>query len=161
MRLAACAGFILASLVLGAGAAAEARRPSGAALISAAKAAQLDQFQVREELRGLTVERWMKRMFGTRRVAWRATTCRASANGKAVIASPICVEAAVRLAAGVTFTLGVGFDEKAARPQEKPNAMWGTITVRGKHCDFLRHPDQIHDARAQMDEMVKAGGRCQ
>lgn len=152
---------MLAGLVLGAASAsAEARRPSAATLIAAAKATKLDEFQVREELRGLTVDRWMKRLFGTRPVAWRATSCRSPADGRAVTAWPICVEGTVRLPAGVSFTLGVGFDEKAARPQEKPNAIWGSISVRGKPCDFLRHPDQVHDARPQIDEMVKAGGRC-
>jgi hypothetical protein len=161
-RRAIAAAFVLASLLVGAApAAAEARRPPAAALIAAAKATQLDAFQVREELRGLTVERWLKQLFGARPIAWRATSCRSSADGKTMTASPICVEASVRFAAGVAFTLGVGFDEKAARPQDKPNAIWGTIAIRGKPCDFLRHPDQIHEARPQIDEMVKAGGRCQ
>jgi hypothetical protein len=161
-RRATRAAFLLASLTAGASTAlAEARRPSAATLIAAAKATKLDQFEVREELRGLTVERWVKQMFGTRAIAWRATSCRSSANGRTMTASPICVEATVRFPAGVSFTVGVGFDEKAARPQEKPNAIWGSISVRGKPCGFLRHPDQVHAARAQIDEMVKAGGRCQ
>ena len=152
-----CAWGVLAA----APASAEAKRPPAAALIAAAKATQLKNFEVSEELRALTVEAWLQKMFGTRPIAWRATTCQTAAERGTQAGSPICVLAAVRFEAGVTFTLGVGFDEAVARPQDKPNTIWGTIAVRGKQCDFLRHPDAVQKARPQIDVIVKAGGRCQ
>ena len=142
-------------------ASAQTARPSAAALIAGAKKTLLDKFEVRDELRGLTVETWLKQMFGARPIAWRASSCRESANGHAMIASPICVLAVVRYPAGVAFELGIGFDAKAARPQDHPNAMWGRVIIRGRHCDFLRHPDRMHEMQLALEEMVKAGGQCQ
>src|SRR5512132_285753 len=91
LRRTAC-GFAAALLLAAAAsAAAETRRPSASALIAAAKATPLADFEVMEELRGLKVEAWMKQLFGATPIAWRATSCRASAN------VAICVEATVRL----------------------------------------------------------------
>lgn len=157
MRLLAVAG---ASIALAAAAAAETRRPADAALVAGAKRTPLDRFNVRNELRGKTVEPWLKELFGGRTIAWRATSCRAEADGRVMIASPLCVEATVRFDRGVAFALGIGFDDKAARPEDHPNALWGTITVRGEHCDFIRHPDHMVDLDKGIDEMVRAGGRC-
>jgi hypothetical protein len=159
-RLASGAALGLVAVALAANAAAETRPPA-AALIAGAKRTPLDRFQVRDELKGLTAEQWLKRTFGARPVAWRATSCRSAANGKPMTASPVCVEATLRFAAGVSFTLGIGFDEKARRPQDHPNAMWGVIAIRGRHCDFLRHPDHMHEIDKSIDAMVEAGGRCQ
>lgn len=159
-RKAARAIAAAAVLVLSATSAfAEAKRPAAAALIAAAKATALADFEVSEEIRGLKVEAWMRKLFGTAPIAWRATTCQAAAGLTVMVNSPICVEATVRVKASVVFTLGVGFDENAPRPERKPNAIWGAVEVRGKHCDFYRHPDQIQQGRPQMDEMAKAG-RC-
>lgn len=138
---------------------AEGKRPAPAALIAAAKAIKLVDFEVMEELRGFTVETWMKKLFGAAPVAWRAKTCRAAAGDRMAVDSPICVEGTVRLQGGVTFTLGVGFDEEAPRPERKPNTIWGSVSVGGKVCEFYRHPDQVQLGRAQLDKMVKAG-RC-
>ena len=52
-----------------------------------------------------------------------------------------------------------GFDENAPRPERKPNAIWGSVAVGGKPCEFYKHPDQVHKGRPKLDEMVKAG-RC-
>jgi hypothetical protein len=137
---------------------AQGKRPAPAALIAAAKATKLADFEVMDELRGLTVEAWMKKLYGAAPIAWRAKTCREVAGDRMSVNSPICVEAIVRLK-GVTFTLGVGFDEEAPRPERKPNAIWGSVAVGGKGCEFYRHPDQIQQGRVQIDEMVKTG-RC-
>jgi hypothetical protein len=138
----------------------QGKRPPAAALIAAAKATPLKNFEVMEELRGLTVEDWMRKLFGATPVAWRAATCGPKA-GKPVAATiPICVEATVRLKAGVIFTLGVGFDDQVPRPERKPNAIWGSVSAGGKPCAFYRHPDQVQLGRPKLDEMVKAGGRC-
>jgi hypothetical protein len=141
--------------------AAQGKRPPAAALIAAAKATKLADFEVADELRGLTVQAWMAKLFGAQTpVAWRASNCKAAAGEQQMVNSPICVEARVQLKAGVAFTLGVGFDENVPQPERKPNAIWGSVSVRGKPCEFYRHPDQVHQGRPQLDEMVKAGGRC-
>ena len=57
---------------------------------------------------------------------------------------------------GVVFTLGVGFDDQIAKPQEKPNAIWGSVAIRGKHCDFYRHPDPIQQAPNAIATIVGA-----
>lgn len=136
----------------------QGKRPAPAALIAAAKATKLADFEVMDELHGLTVEAWMKKLYGTAPIAWRAKTCRELAGDRMSVNSPICVEATVRLK-NVTFTLGVGFDENVPRPERKPNAIWGSVAVRGKGCEFYRHPDQIQQGRVQIDEMVRTG-RC-
>ena len=137
---------------------AEGKRPAPAVLIAAAKATKLADFEVMDELRGLTVEAWMKKLYGTAPIAWRARTCREVAGDRMSVNSPICVEATARLKT-VTFTLGVGFDENVPRPEQKPNAIWGSVAVRGKGCEFYRHPDQIQQGRVQIEEMVRTG-RC-
>lgn len=137
---------------------AQGKRPAPAALIAAAKASKLADFEVMDDLRGLTVEAWMKKLYGTAPIAWRAKTCREVAGDRMSVNSPICVEATVRLK-NVTFTLGVGFDENVPRPERKPNAIWGSVAVRGKGCEFYRHPDQIQQGRVQIEEMVRTG-RC-
>lgn len=157
-----CARAIVAGALLvfaAAPAPAQGKRPAPAALIAAAKATKLADFEVMDELRGLTVEAWMKQLYGSAPIAWRAKTCREIAGDRMSVNSPICVEATVRIKGGVAFTLGVGFDEGAPRPERKPNAIWGSVAVRGKGCEFYRHPDQIHQGRKQIDEMAKAG-RC-
>ncbi len=153
----ACAAAALLATT-GAPARAQAKRPAPAVLVAAAKATKLADFEVMEELRGLTVEAWMKKLYGAAPIAWRARTCREVAGDRMTVNSPICVEATVRLK-GVTFTLGVGFDENVPRPERKPNAIWGSVAVANKGCAFYRHPDQIQQGRAQLDEMAKAG-RC-
>ena len=137
-------------------------RPSAATLIAAAKKVPLAQFQVMEEIRDITVEPWLRRLFGANAgIAWRSGSCRAGTDDRATVNSPICVEATIRFKHGVAFVLGIGFDEKAARPQDHANALWGNITVRGRHCDLLRHPDHIQHAPEAINAMIKAGGRCQ
>jgi hypothetical protein len=163
-------GFVLkaASRMLAAGmlvlvanvATAETRRPSATVLVAAAKSAKLAQFEVLEEMRGLTVEAWMRKLFGAIPIAWRATSCKSKAASGAMINSPICVEAVVRLQAGVTFTLRVGFDEEAPRPERKPNSIWGSVAAGGQECEFFSHPDQVQRGRPKIDAVVKAGGRC-
>jgi len=156
-----CARAAVAGALVGLAAApglAQGKRPPPAALIAAAKATKLADFEVMEELRGLTVEAWMKKLYGQTPIAWREKTCREVAGDRMSVNSPICVEATVQLK-NVTFTLGVGFDEEAPRPERKPNAIWGSVAVRGEGCEFYRHPDQIQLGRGQIDEMVKAG-RC-
>jgi hypothetical protein len=155
-RMLAAAMLVLAASTAGA----ETRRPSAAVLVAAAKSAALAQFEVLDELRGLTVEAWMRKLFGATPIAWRATSCRSTAATGAKLDSPICVEAVVRLQAGVTFTLGVGFDEEAPRPERKPNSIWGFVATGGKECEFYGHPDQVQRARPKIDAIVKAGGRC-
>jgi hypothetical protein len=142
-------------------AAAETKRPPAAALIAAAKAAPLAPFQVKDEIKDLKIEAWLKRRAAAKaQIAWRATSCRSQVNGRDVYNSPVCVEAAIRFRNGVVLTVGIGFDETAPRPEQKPNAMWGTIAVKGKGCEFMRHPDYIDAALADIDVMVKAG-RCE
>lgn len=153
----AAAAAVLLGLVA-APALAQGKRPAPAVLIAAAKATKLADFEVMDELRGLTVEAWMKKLYGAAPIAWRAKTCREVAGDRMTVNSPICVEATVQLR-NVAFTLGVGFDEEAPRPERKPNAIWGSVAVRGKGCEFYRHPDQIQQGRVQIDEMVKTG-RC-
>jgi hypothetical protein len=144
--------------LIAAPASAQGKRPAPAVPNAAAKATKLADFEVMDELRGLTVETWMKTLYGAAPIAWRAKTCREVTGDRMSVNSPICVEATVRLEA-VTFTLGVGFDEDAPRPERKPKMIWGWAAVRGKGCEFYRHPGQIHRGRAQIDEMAKAG-RC-
>ncbi len=140
---------------------AQRARPSAAALIAGAKATPLAKFEVKDELRELTIEPWLNERVGRKgRIAWRTTSCHARAGDRVVVRSPVCVEAVIRYANGVTLTVGIGFDEKAPRPEQNPNAMWGSIAVRGRGCEFLRHPDRIDGALAAMDDLVKAG-RCQ
>lgn len=153
----AAAGALLMLAV--APAPAQGKRPAPAVLIAAAKATKLAGFEVMEELRGLTVEAWMTKLYGATPIAWRAKTCREVAGDRTTVNSPICVEATVQLKNGVAFTLGVGFDEEAPRPERKPNAIWGTVAVKGQGCELYRHPDQVQQGRKQIDEMVKAG-RC-
>jgi len=136
-----------------------AARPSNTVLIAAAKKAPLAQFEVMEEIRRLTVEAWLKKLFPGRAVVWRGAVCRAKAGDAASVDSPICVEALVRFEKGVVFTLGVGFDDRIAKPQDKPNAIWGSIAMRGRHCDFYRHPDAVQQAPNAIADIVKAG-RC-
>ncbi len=135
-------------------------RPSAAVLIAAAKNTELDKFEVMDELRPLKVEAWLKKLGDNRPIAWRSKVCRAKAEERNKVNAPICVEATIRFDKGVVLTVGVGFDEEVVRPQEKPNTIWGAVSVRGAPCDFLRHPDQIQLARKAIDDMVKAGGRC-
>lgn len=61
---------------------------------------------------------------------------------------------------GVAFTLGVGFDENVPKPQDKPNTVWGAISIGGRPCDFHRHPDAVQQAPKAIDDIVTAGGRC-
>jgi hypothetical protein len=149
------------SIAAASNAAAQGKRPPAAALIAAAKAAPLAPFQVKDEIKDLKVEAWLKRRAGTKgRIAWRATSCRSQVNGRDIYNSPICVEVAIRYRNGVVLTVGIGFDETAPRPEQKPNAMWGSIAVKGKGCEFMRHPDYIDAALMDIDVMVKAG-RCE
>ena len=161
-RLAATVGAaVLVTLATGAERThAAGARPSAAVLIAAAKNTKLAEFEVMEELRPLKVEAWLKKLGDNRPIAWRSKVCRAKVEERDKVNAPICVEAAIRFDKGVVLTVGIGFDEEAARPQEKPNTIWGAISIRGAPCDFLRHPDQIHLARKAIDDIVKAGGRC-
>ena len=95
-----------------------AARPPNPVLIAAAKKAALDKFEVMAEIRGLTVEAWLKKLFPGRAIVWRGAVCRAKAGDAASVDSPICVEALVRFEKGVVFTLGVGFDDQIAKPQD-------------------------------------------
>ena len=156
---AAAAGLALV-LATGLDASAAAKRPPNTVLIAAAKRAALAKFEVMEEIRGLTVEAWLKKLFPGRAIVWRGAVCRVKAGDAASVDSPICVEALVRFEKGVVFTLGVGFDDQIAKPQEKPNAIWGSVAIRGKHCDFYRHPDPIQQAPNAIAAIVKSG-RCQ
>jgi hypothetical protein len=75
-------------------------------------------------------------------------------------AMPLCVEAVIRYRNGVSITVGIGFDARADRPEQHPSAMWGSLAVKGRGCEFLRHPDSIDAALTSIDETIKAG-RCQ
>jgi hypothetical protein len=155
---AAAAGFAFA-LLAGPAVSAAAKRPPNTVLIAAAKKAALEKFEVIEEIRGLTIEAWLKKLFPGRAIVWRGAVCRVKAGDAASVDSPICVEALVRFEKGVVFTLGVGFDDQVAKPQDKPNSIWGSIAIRGKHCDFYRHPDPIQQAPQAIADIVKSG-RC-
>jgi len=37
--------------------------------------------------------------------------------------------------------------------------MWGSLAVKGRGCEFLRHPDYVDAALTSIDETIKAG-RC-
>lgn len=138
--------------------AAETKRPPAPALIAGAKATPLAPFQVKDEIKDLTVEAWLKQRVGAKgRIGWRATSCHAKVGDRDIYNSPICVEATIRYAKGFTITVGIGFDARAPRPERKPDAMWGSLAVRGKGCEFFRHPDYIDAALTTMDETIKSG----
>jgi hypothetical protein len=129
-------------------------------LIAAAKAAPLAPFQVKDEIKNLSVEAWLKARAGAKaRVTWRASSCRATVDGRHIYNSPICVEAVIRYPRGFSITVGIGFDARDPHPERKPDAMWGSLALRGKGCEFFRHPDHIDAALTSMDETIKAG-RC-
>jgi hypothetical protein len=131
---------------------AQGKRPAPAALIAAAKATKLADFEVMEELRGLTVEAWMKKLYGNAPVAWRAKTCREVAGDRMSVNSPICVEAAVHIRAALSRS--AGFDEEAPRPERKPNDLGLVMARKGLRVTATR-PDPA--GRKQIDEMSKAG----
>ena len=131
-----------------------------AALIAAAKATPLAPFAVKDELKDLKVEAWLKQRVGKKgQIAWRRTSCRATVGDRDLYNSPICVEAVIRYRNGVSITVGIGFDERKERPEQYPSTMWGSLDVKGKGCEFLRHPDYIDAALTSIDETIKAG-RC-
>jgi len=137
---------------------AEAKRPPAAALIAGAKVTALAPFQVSDEIKDFTVEAWLRQRAGRQgKITWRATSCQAKVEDRYIVNSPICVEAVIRYRNGIALVVGIGFDARAAKPEQHPDAMWGEIVVRGKPCDFLRHPDHIDAALRNMDELVKAG----
>jgi O-methyltransferase involved in polyketide biosynthesis len=139
---------------------AEVKRPPAAALIAGAKATALAPFQVGDEIKDFKVEAWLRARVGRKgQITWRATSCRAKAEDRFIVNSPICVEAVIRYRNGISLVVGIGFDARAARPEQHPDAMWGEIAVRGKPCEFLRHPDHSDAALRNMDELVKEG-RC-
>ncbi len=155
-------GFAVALLLASPGfAAAEAPRtgrPAPAVLIAAAKATPLAKFAVKDELKDLAVERWLVNHAAKKgRITWRSTSCRAKVEDRDIYNSPICVEAVIRYRNGISITVGIGFDAKAPRNAPVADAMWGSIDVKGKGCEFLRHPDYIDAALANVDEMIKSG----
>jgi hypothetical protein len=157
------AAAMLLSLLPGVAGAEAARtaRPAPAVLIAAAQATPLEKFQVDDKIKALKVEAWLKQRVGKKgQIAWRSTACRAKVEDRDIYNSPICVEAVIRYRNGVSLTVGVGFDEKAPRTAPVANAMWGAISVKGRGCEFLRHPDHIDAALLNIDDMIKAG-RCQ
>jgi len=156
---AAVVGALLA--LAAAPAAAQGKRPAPSVLIAAAKATPLETFQVKDEIKDLGVEAWLKRRVGKKgRIAWRSTSCRAKAGDRDLYNAPICVEAVIRYRNGVSLTVGIGFSEKSPRTAPVADAMWGSIAVKGSGCEFLRHPDHIDAALENIDDMIKAG-RCQ
>lgn len=140
--------------------AARTARPAPAVLIAAAKATPLEKFQVKDEIKALKLEAWLKERVGKKgQIAWRSTSCRAKVEDRDIYNSPICVEAIIRYRNGISLTVGVGFDEKSPRAAPVATAMWGSIAVKGRGCEFLRHPDYIDAALENIDEMIKTG-RC-
>jgi len=95
VRQAAAAAISAATILATAGlgpAAAQTSRAPAAVTIAAANQVSLAKFQVSEEIRSLTVEPWLRRLFGEK----TAIACRAAAGGRAMVASPVCVEAGGR-----------------------------------------------------------------
>jgi hypothetical protein len=141
--------------------AAEARNAPAAAFIAGAKAMPLSKFSQQDHIKDLKVEAWLKQRVGAKgRIMWRRTSCRAKAGDRDIVNSPICVEAVIRYPNGVSIIVGIGFDRRAERPEQHPDAMWGSLAVKGRGCEFLRHPDYIDAALTSIDETIKAG-RCQ
>lgn len=136
-------------------------RRKAACGFAADKATPLAKFQVKDELKELKVEAWLRQRVGKKgRTAWRSTSCRAKVEDRDIYNSPICVEAVIRYRNGISLTLGIGFDEKSPRTAPVANAMWGSIAVKGRNCEFLRHPDLVDAALENIDDMIKTG-RCE
>jgi hypothetical protein len=164
LREAACglvAAALLALLPNAASAETARTRPAPAVLIAAAKATPLAKFAVQDEIKEFKIEAWLKDRVGKKgQIAWRSTSCRAQVEDRDIYNSPICVEAIIRYRNGISITVGVGFDQKAPRTAPVANAMWGSIAVKGRGCEFLRHPDYIDAALLNVDPMIKSG-RCE
>jgi hypothetical protein len=165
LRKAACgfAAAALLSLPPGIAGAETARtaRPAAGVLIAAAKATPLAKFAAQDAIKAFKIEAWLKERVGRKgQIAWRSTSCRAKVEDRDIYNSPLCVEAVIRYRNGISITVGVGFDEKAPRAAPVANAMWGSIAVKGRGCEFLRHPDYIDAALLNVDPMIKSG-RCE
>lgn len=120
----------------------------------------LSKFWEQEDIKDLKVEAWLKQRVGAKgRITWRRTSCRAKVGDRDLVNSPICVEAVIRYRNGVSIIVGIGFDQRADRPEQKPDAMWGSVDVNGRGCEFLRHPNDIDAALTTIDETISAG-RC-